>query len=79
LPINRFPLWLSIIARTLPITQGIDVLRRILQNGESLRGVWNDWSLIWLIIHSSIYLCVGWVVFKWCEKIAKKQGTLSQY
>jgi ABC-2 type transport system permease protein len=79
LPIDRFPQWLSIIARTLPITQGIDVLRRILQNGESLRSVWDDWSLIWLIIHSSIYLCVGWVVFKWCEKIAKKQGTLSQY
>ena len=79
LPIDRFPVWLALIAKTLPITLGIDVLRRILQNGQSLGSVWNDWSLIWLIIHSSIYLSVGWVIFKWCEKIAKKQGTLSQY
>ncbi len=79
LPINRFPEWLSIVARTLPITQGIDVLRRVEQNGESLVAVWNDQSLIWLIVHSCIYLCVGWVIFKWCEKTAKEQGTLSQY
>jgi len=79
LPIDHFPSWLALLARTLPITQGIDVLRRIMQHGESLASVWNDQSLVWLIVHSGIYLCVGWAVFKWCEKIAKRQGTLSQY
>jgi ABC-2 type transport system permease protein len=79
LPVSRFPEWLATIARTLPITQGIDVLRNILLNGQSLSSAWSNGSLVWLVIHSCLYLIVGWIIFKWCESIARKQGSLSHY
>jgi len=79
LPIERFPAWLAFIARALPITQGIDVLRNVMLNGQSLSATWNDGSLIWLILHSALYLSVGWLVFKWGERVAKRQGSLGHY
>jgi ABC-2 type transport system permease protein len=78
-PIDRFPPWLAVIAQTLPSTQGIIVLRSVIIDGRSLADVWNDGSLVWLIIHSSVYFVGGWIVLKWCERIAKQQGTLGQY
>lgn len=79
LPVSHFPNWLAFIAKTLPITQGIIVLRNVELNGQSLSSTWANGSLIWLIVHSSLYLIAGWIIFKWCERIAKKQGSLSQY
>ena len=79
IPISFFPSWLGYFARTLPITQGIVVLRNIELKGQSLRDVWINGSIIWLIIHSSLYFCAGWFVFKWCERIAKQRGSLGQY
>lgn len=79
LPINHFPPWLAFIARTLPITQGIDVLRNVLLNGQSLVTAWDNQSLLWLIVNSSVYLITGWVIFKYSERVAKQQGSLSHY
>lgn len=79
LPIDHFPPWLSAFSRTLPITQGIDVLRKVLLNGQSLIAAWNDRSLIWLIVNSLLYLVIGWIIFKRCEQVARKQGSLSHY
>jgi len=79
LPVSHFPNWLAFIAKTLPITQGIIVLRNVVLNGQSLSSTWANESLIWLIVNSSLYLIAGWIIFKWCERIAKKQGSLSQY
>lgn len=79
LPISHFPGWLAFICKTLPITQGIIVLRNVTLGGQSLYSAWMDRSLVWLIIHSMVYLCAGWLIFKWCERIARQQGTLSHY
>jgi ABC-2 type transport system permease protein len=79
LPIDRMPGWLSAVSRTLPSTQGIVVLRRVLLDGQSLASVWQDGSLVWLIVHSAIYLAVGWFVFGCCERIAKRRGSLGHY
>lgn len=79
LPISNFPGWLAAISRTLPITQGIDVLRQVILQGQSLSSTWANGSLIWLLVNSAVYLGVGWLVFKWCEREAKRQGTLSHY
>lgn len=79
LPVSRFPGWLSAIAKTLPITQGIIVLRNVVLNGQSLLSAWSDGSLVWLLIHSGIYVCVGWTIFKGCERFARMQGSLGQY
>lgn len=79
LPLSKFPDWLAGIARTLPITQGIDVLRNVELNGQSLSDTWRNGSLIWLILNSALYLVSGWLIFKWCEHTAKRQGSLSHY
>ena len=79
LPIDRFPNWLEAIAQTLPTTQGIIVLRRVVLDDQRLLDVWLDGSLVWLLIHSGIYFAVGWIVFSICERQAKKRGLLGQY
>ena len=79
LPVHNMPGWLANIARLLPSTQGIVVLRRILLDGQSLASVWRDGSLLWLIVHSALFLATGWLVFGICERVAKEQGSLGQY
>ncbi len=79
LPVSHFPNWLEAFTKTLPITQGIIVIRNVMLSGQSLSSTWADGSLIWLCINSGIYLCAGWLIFKWCERIAKQQGSLSHY
>lgn len=79
LPVDRFPEWLAFIAKILPTTQGIVVLRRVVLDGQSLAVVWRDGSLLWLLVHSTFFFLVGWLIFRWSEGIAKRQGTLGQY
>jgi len=77
--VDAMPTWLAAIARTLPSTQGIIVLRKILLDGRSLTSTWQDRSLVWLLVNSAIYFAVGWIVFATCERVAKRQGSLGQY
>lgn len=79
LPVDRLPRWLEGIAKTLPSTQGIIVLRRVILDGQSLAAVWQDGSLGWLILHSVLYFVGGLLIFRLCEQIAKRRGSLGQY
>lgn len=79
LPIHFLPAGLAAFSRTLPTTQGIIVLRRVVLDGQSLVSTWLDGGLPLLVLHSSLYLAVGWLVFKWCERIARRNGSLGQY
>jgi ABC-2 type transport system permease protein len=79
LPVDYMPGWLATIARIYPTTQGIIVLRQIALDGLSLHEVWTDGSLILLIAHSLVFLILGWLVFVWCERVARRRGTLGQY
>ena len=79
IPVAAMPGWLAAIARTMPTTQGVYVLQRLLLDEASLADTWRDGSLIWLLVHSAIYFAVGWVVFSACERVAKAQGSLGQY
>lgn len=79
LPITLFPDWLTIFARTLPITQGIIVLREVMLKGASFGEEWLNGNLIWLIVHSTIYVLVGWFIFMVCESKARSDGLLGQY
>jgi ABC-2 type transport system permease protein len=78
-PLRAMPTGLVVLARTLPSTQGIAVLRRVVLDGQALVSVWQDKSLVRLAFHSAIYLAVGWVCFAFCERAAKRQGSLGQY
>lgn len=79
LPVASMPAWLAAVSYTLPSTQGVVVLRRVVLDGQSLGAAWQDGSLVWLIVHSAVYFAVGWAVFTWCERVAKERGSLGQY
>jgi ABC-2 type transport system permease protein len=79
LPLERLPEGLAAVARTLPSTQGIVVMRQVVFDGLALPQVWADGSLPWLIVHSALYFTLGWIFYAWCESIAKRQGSLGQY
>jgi ABC-2 type transport system permease protein len=79
LPISHFPQWLNLFAQTLPITQGIFVMRNVVLQHQSLLTAWNNGSIFWLIVNSSVYLVIGCFVYGICERRAKMQGSLGQY
>jgi len=78
-PVSRLPDWLATFARLLPTTEGIIVLRNVLLNAQSLRLAWDDGSLSYLTLHSLVFFGGGLLFFKWCEHIARSQGSLGQY
>lgn len=78
-PVSFFPSWLGVIARTLPTTQGIVVLREVLISGTTLAEAWRNGGLPWLLVNSLAYCLAGWLFFKVCERFARRQGTLGQY
>jgi ABC-2 type transport system permease protein len=77
--VTLLPLWLQTLSLAMPTTYGIIVLRRVLIEQRSLPVLWQDGSLLILAAHSAAYVLVGWLVYSWCEQIAKRQGTLGQY
>ena len=79
LPVERFPPWLATITKIFPITEGNIVLRNVMLKQQSLATAWNDGSLVFLTIHTILYIGVGLLIFKWCEHIAKQAGSLGQY
>lgn len=79
LPVDRLPGWMEAFAKTLPTTQGIIVLRQVILDGQSLAQVWQDGSLVGLVINSAAYFVLGWFFFRWCENRARRMGALGQY
>lgn len=79
LPVEYMPDALATAARFLPSTQGIIVMRKIMLDGQSLAEVWADGSLVLLVAHSLVFFIGGWIIFNWCQNIAKRAGTLGQY
>lgn len=78
-PIERFPPLIRELARLIPGTQGIVVLRQLTFEGKSLADVWANGSFIYLLVHSLMWFALGFIFFRWCEGIAKRQGTLGRY
>ena len=79
LPLEALTPELAAVARVLPATQGIAVLRELIFAQRSLGELWADGAIPWLIVHSALYFALGWLVYKWCESIAKRQGSLGPY
>ena len=79
LPVDRLPGWMEAIAKTLPTTQGIIVLRQVILDGQTLAQTWQSGSLVGLVINSAVYFVAGWFIFRWCENRARRMGALGQY
>lgn len=77
--LDRMPGWMATMARFLPLTPGVEVLRKILLDGVSLGQLSGDGTLWWGLCSAAAYLALGIGIFRWCERIAKRRGTLGQY
>nr|WP_249310669.1 ABC transporter permease [Bacillus sp. FJAT-49736] len=73
-----FPMSLSPYLALLPVVKGVDMTRAIMIQNKTLL----DFDLsdyISLIVNAAIYLVLGILVFKRCEKTAMTKGVLGQY
>lgn len=79
LPVAMMPVWLGTIVQFVPSTLGIILLRRVALEGASLSSLVSDNSLLILTLHSIAFFIIGWLGFAFCERYAKRQGSLGQY
>ena len=77
--VDKFTEWLAAVARMLPTTQGLIVLRRVMLDGDSLVTVWKDGALPELILHSTVFFAIGVLIYMYCERVARRRGTLGHY
>lgn len=78
-PIENFPQWLQIISRTLPMTQGLKILRLFMIEGRPFSYILESGDLLALVFNSACYITFGLISFKYFEKIARNKGLLGVY
>jgi ABC-type polysaccharide/polyol phosphate export permease len=78
-PVARMPVPMAAVARLLPLTPGLEALRRVLLDGASLGVLATDGTFLWVAISAATYLGVGILVFRWFERVARRESTLGQY
>ncbi len=79
LPLDNMPHWMRMASKTLPTTQGIEVIRSIAFKHQTIGSTFTDGSLLILILNSAGYLILGCAVFFYCERWAQKHGSLGHY
>src|SRR6266581_3398627 len=75
-PLEWFPTWVQTLARFFPTTLGVEAMRKVVLQGQSLSSVWADGTLPWLIIHTAGLAVLGWLVFLLNDRRAMRHGTL---
>ena len=75
-PLEWFPGWVQTLARLLPTTLGVQAMRQVVLQGQSLGSVWADGTLPWLLIHAALLAVLGWLVFLLNDRRARRLGTL---
>jgi ABC-2 type transport system permease protein len=74
LPIELYPGWMQTIARVLPTTFGVEALRKVVLEGQSLGAIWADGTLPWLVVHAVGLAMLGWLVFSVNDRQLKQRG-----
>ncbi|MDY6972580.1 MAG: ABC transporter permease [Thermodesulfobacteriota bacterium] len=78
-PIENFPEWLQVISKTLPMTEGLKILRLLMVENRPFIYVLGSGDLLLLIVNSALYLSIGLISFKYLEKVARERGLLGVY
>lgn len=79
LPLERLPVSIQILSKSLPTTQGIAVLRALIFHNQTLLHTLRDGSFLLLCLNSIFYFALGCIIFKQCEKWAQRNGSLGHY
>jgi len=78
-PIENFPGWLQLIANTLPMTQGLKILRLLMIEDRPLTVALASGDLLLLVMNSAGYITLGLISFRIFEGIARRRGLLGVY
>jgi len=78
-PIENFPAWLQFICKTLPMTEGLKILRLLMVEGRPFSFVLKSGDFLILLVNSTLYITVGLISFMYLEKIARDKGLLGVY
>jgi len=78
-PIENFPKWLQVLCKTLPMTEGLKILRLLMVEGKPFWSVVRSGEIGLLIVNSAIYMIVGLMSFKYFENVARDRGLLGVY
>lgn len=70
---------LSVIAKLLPLTWGVDSLRAIFLDHASLVTLWQAGILPGLLVNTGVYVALGVLLFNWGERRARQLGVLAHY
>lgn len=76
-PVNVLPEWLQPVSNFIPITHGLEAMRRLLLNKATMPDIMPQ--LFNLSIFSSIFLAIGIYSIIVAVKIARKEGSLLHY
>lgn len=75
-PVAVYPDWLQVVAKFVPSTLGIDVLRQILVDDRTLAATWSNGSLGWTLMHAVAMQLLGWTVYQWQVRRGLREGRL---
>jgi len=78
-PIEKFPSWLQLISKTLPMTEGLKILRLLMVEKRPFSYILDSGDFLILIVNSTLYIAVGLISFMYLERIARHKGLLGVY
>jgi ABC-2 type transport system permease protein len=78
-PINALGLVFTALKLFFPTTWGIDVLRGVVLNDDSLSMLLREGTLPGLLLQTSLMLAIGWLVFNISLQRARSNGVLGAY
>lgn len=76
IPLSWYPGWVQTLARFLPTTLGVEAMRKIVVDGQSLAAVWADGTLPFLLLHTALLAVLGGIVFLLNDRRARRRGAL---
>lgn len=76
-PYQLLPSSLQMVSKVMPQTYILETLRRSMLRNETIIDLW--WSLLPLVISSSVVLFVGFIVYSRSVKYAKEHGTVGEF
>jgi ABC-2 type transport system permease protein len=76
-PVSFLPGWMHGVAAWLPPTYMIHAIRSVVLSGAGFQAVWPDIQM--LLLFGAGWLVIGYLLFNWMERRARRTGAIGQY
>jgi ABC-2 type transport system permease protein len=74
-PINSLPFFIQLLASLIPLTFGLDGIRRVMVQGEGIANIWLN--LVALVIFILVLFPLAKFALNYMENLGKKEGRLT--